>query len=115
MSIDELPEEAGPEKQRDFGKEVTASERRKLQAARHKDRTLWFGLGMFGVIGWSVAVPTLLGVGLGLWLDWEWPGPFSWTLALLLGGVALGCLNAWYWISREQRAMEQERKEAHRE
>ena len=38
---------------------------------------LWFGLCMFGLVGWSVAVPTVLGIALGIWLDREWPGPPS--------------------------------------
>ena len=28
----------------------------------------WFGLGMMRLVGWSVAVPTLLGAAIGLWL-----------------------------------------------
>ena len=42
---------------------------RKLRARRHVTRTVWFGLGMMGLIGWSVGILTLLGVALGLWLD----------------------------------------------
>lgn len=44
-----------------FREEVGAKEKRKLKAERHKDRDVWFGLGMFGLVGWSVALPTLLG------------------------------------------------------
>ena len=57
---------------------------------------------MFGLIGWSVVIPTLLGVALGLWIDQTWPSRYSWTLMLLLLGIILGCLNAWRWISQEQ-------------
>ena len=85
---------------------VGARELRKARARRTKDRTLWLGIGMFGVVGWSVAVPTLIGVVLGMWFDRLWPGHFSWTLAMLLGGVALGCLSAWYWVSRERDVIE---------
>lgn len=76
---------------------------RKLRARHERDRGLWFGLGMFGLIGWSVAVPTLAGAALGLWLDRLFASGIRWTLSLLLAGVALGCLNAWLWIRREQR------------
>lgn len=76
---------------------------RKLQARKTRERGVWFGLGMFGLVGWAVAVPTLIGVALGLWLDASLASERSWTLALLLGGVALGCINAWYWVSRESR------------
>jgi ATP synthase protein I len=74
---------------------------RKLRAREQSRRTTWFGLGMFGLVGWSVAIPTLIGIALGLWLDARWPGRPSWTLTFLIIGVALGCLNAWYWIKQE--------------
>ena len=53
------------------------------------------------MVGWSVALPTLLGVGLGHWLDHRYAGSRSWTLALLVAGLALGCLNAGCWVARE--------------
>ena len=59
------------------------------------------GLGVFGMIGWSVAVPTVGGAFLGLWLDRHLPQAFNWTLALILGGVALGSVIAWAWASKE--------------
>ncbi len=76
---------------------------RHLKAKRQQRRSLWFGLGMFGLVGWSVAVPTLLGIALGWWLDRKFPGPPSWTLTFLFLGVALGCYHAWQWIKRESR------------
>lgn len=82
-------------------KEVGLKAERKLKARRENVRGVWFGVGMFGLVGWSVAVPTILGIALGLWLDSELEGHISWTLSFLFIGVALGCLNAWYWIKRE--------------
>ena len=80
---------------------VGASEERRLKARREGDKSVWFGLGMMGLVGWSVAVPTLIGVAVGLWLDTFLETERSWTLTLLLAGVALGCLNAWFWVKRE--------------
>ncbi|MBE2263343.1 MAG: AtpZ/AtpI family protein [Burkholderiaceae bacterium] len=82
---------------------------RKLKAQRNTTPGVWFGLGLMGVVGWSVVVPTLLGAALGLWLDRHYPGGRSWTLALLVAGLTLGCLNAWHWVSKEDRAMREER------
>ena len=79
------------------------AERKEEAGKRGRGRGVWFGLGMFGLVGWAVAVPTLLGVALGVWLDRVAPGEFSWTLALLLAGVFLGCLNAWWWVNKESR------------
>ncbi len=64
------------------------------------------GLGAFGMIGWSIAVPTVGGAFLGLWLDRNMPQAFSWVLALILGGVTLGGFIAWAWIGRESREEE---------
>jgi ATP synthase protein I len=77
---------------------------RRRRARAQKKRAVWFGFGMFGLIGWAVAIPTLLGILVGLWLDRHWPGGrISWTLSLLIVGIILGCLNAWRWVSRERR------------
>lgn len=59
------------------------------------------GIGTFGMVGWSVAVPTVGGAFAGLWLDRAAPQDFSWTLALLLAGVVLGAVMAWVWVDRE--------------
>jgi len=85
----------------ELGKRVKHKVRRRQLARKNSERTAWFGLGMFGLVGWSVAVPTLIGIAIGLWLDERWPGKASWTLTLLIIGIALGCLNAWYWIKQE--------------
>jgi ATP synthase protein I len=92
--------------------QVGAKAARKLKARRSGTPGVWFGLGMMGLIGWSVAVPTLLGAALGLWLDQRYPGGRSWTLALLMAGLAIGCLNAWHWVSREDQAMRDEQVDA---
>ena len=76
-----------------------------LKARRQSSSGVWFGLGMMGLIGWSVVVPTLVGAALGLWLDRHYPGGHSWTLALLVAGLALGCFNAWHWVAQEDKAM----------
>jgi ATP synthase protein I len=82
--------------------QVGSKELRKLRARQETRQSIWFGLGTFGVVGWSVAVPTVIGVALGIWIDSQWPSRFSWTLMLLIGGLMLGCLNAWYWVSQER-------------
>lgn len=84
-------------------RKVGQKESRKLKARREKVCSLWFGMGMFGLVGWSVAIPTLAGIALGVWVDSRWPGPYSWTLMLLVIGVGFGCLNAWYWVKRESK------------
>jgi ATP synthase protein I len=94
-----------------LSQEVGAKAARKLRAQRHVTRTVWFGLGMMGLIGWSVAIPTLIGALLGLWLDQRYPGGRAWTLALLVVGLAIGCLNAWHWVTKEDKAMRDEEED----
>ena len=94
--------------QRSLIETVGRKEGRKLRARQRGGDSVWFGLGMFGIVGWSVAVPMLALLALGMWIDGRWPSPYSWTLMCLLLGIGLGCANAWYWITRERRAIEAE-------
>jgi ATP synthase protein I len=94
-----------------FSQKIGANADRKLRARRHVTKTVWFGLGMMGLIGWSVAIPTLLGAMLGLWLDQHYPGARSWTLALLVAGLCIGCFNAWHWVAKEDKAIRKEQEE----
>ncbi len=79
---------------------------RKLRAQRNGTQGAWSGLGVFGLIGWSVTTPTLLGAMLGVWLDRHRAGVHSWTLTLLIAGLAIGCVSAWHWVSIESRAIQ---------
>jgi ATP synthase protein I len=93
-----------------FARQVGAQASRKLKARRHPEQGAWVGLRMMGLIGWSVVVPTLLGAALGIWLDKHHPGSHPWTLALLVAGLMLGCLNAWRWVANEEKAMREEQE-----
>ncbi|MBN2369268.1 MAG: AtpZ/AtpI family protein [Vicinamibacteria bacterium] len=95
-----------------FAEQVGAKAARKLKARRSSTQGIWFGLGMMGLIGWSVTIPTLLGAALGLWLDKQLSGQHSWTLALLVAGLAIGCLNAWHWVAKEDKAMRNDQKDS---
>ena len=94
------------ENRSDMEQLVGRKERRRLQARRTGDRSVWFGLGMFGVIGWSIAVPMILGITLGLWVDAKVDSQRSWTLMLMVAGLGVGCLNAWTWVRRESPSQE---------
>ncbi len=87
----------------EFIRRVGEQEARKLKAQQKVTQTVWSGLGMMGLVGWSVAAPTLLGAALGIWLDKNHPGSHSWTLMMLAIGLVLGCVNAWHWVVKEDR------------
>lgn len=99
------PQDDLPKPAPSLSDEVGAKAARKIKARRRGAPGVWFGLGMMGLIGWSVAVPTLLGAALGTWLDQHYPGKHAWTLALMMAGLAVGCFNAWHWVSKENKEM----------
>ena len=96
-----------------FAAEIGVKAARKLRALRNPQPVAWFGLGMMGLIGWSVTIPTLLGAALGIWLDQHHPGRHPWTLALLVAGLTIGCFNAWHWVASQDRAMRDEPERGH--
>jgi ATP synthase protein I len=106
--MNKTPDTKLPEADSRLSRQIGAKAARKLKAQRQSVPGIWFGLGMMGLIGWSVAIPTLLGASLGLWLDRHYAGSHSWTLALLVAGLVLGCWNAWHWVAREQAEMHEE-------
>ncbi|MBD3384750.1 ATP synthase subunit [candidate division KSB1 bacterium] len=85
----------------EMSKEIGVKGKRKRIAEKSKDQGVWFGLGMFGIVGWSVSIPTLVFLAIGIWLDSTTQGQISWTLSFLVLGIIIGCLNAWYWVKQE--------------
>lgn len=101
------PEKKGAREQEvEFADHIGEDVARKLRA-REKGRSLWHGLGTMGTVGWTVGLPTVLGVLLGTWLDSIWPtSPIPWTLALLIAGLLAGILSAWMWIEQQRKEMQ---------
>jgi ATP synthase protein I len=93
---------------REFGEQVSRREQRKLRSRGREGDGIWYGLGMFGIIGWSVAVPTMIGLAVGIWVDSRWPGEFSWTLTLLAAGLLAGGFIAYTWVKGEQERIQRE-------
>ena len=105
MSDDEQKPTPG---EKAFSQQVRTKAARKVKAQRQRTRVVWSGLGMMGLIGWSVVIPTLLGAAAGVWLDDRYPGGRSWTLALMAAGLVLGCFNAWHWVAKEEREIREQ-------
>lgn len=102
MSDDDRdPRRAHTESQQDVVDQIARKEERRIRAQQQRHQRVWFGLGMFGLVGWSVAIPTVLGAVLGMWIDAHLDGQQSWTLMLLILGLIIGCLNAWRWLRDE--------------
>jgi len=93
-----------------FREEIGEKEKQKLKTLHEKKRSVWAGLGTFGMVGWSVAIPTVLGTALGLWLDKNYPETISWTLTFLIAGLFVGCMIAWQWVAKEDKMMHQDKE-----
>ena len=106
--MNEVHEENAANDETNFSRQVGAQAARKLKAQRSTTKSIWFALGMSGLVGWSVMVPTLIGAALGLWVDKHYPGSYSWTLMLLLIGLIIGCLNVWHWVNSEYAEMQED-------
>jgi ATP synthase protein I len=91
-----------------FPDQVGSKEQRKIRARQKRNHGIWFGLGMFGVVGWAIEVPVVVGTFIGIWIDLHWPSAYSWTLMLLVIGLFIGCMNAWFWIQKQRRAISEE-------
>jgi ATP synthase protein I len=94
-----------------LARQIGAKAALKLKARRNAGQGVWFGFGMMGLIGWSVVIPTLLGAALGIWLDKHHADKHTWTLALLVAGLMVGCMNAWHWVDKEDRKMREQQGE----
>lgn len=80
---------------------VHRREEQRRRGRAHGRAPVWFWLGMFGMVGWSVAVPIVVATALGIWIDRHYDGRVSWTLTLVFVGAVLGAWNAWHWVQRE--------------
>lgn len=88
---------------REFKDQVGKSAHRRV-AARDSERNVLSWLGTFGIVGWSIALPTLAGIALGIWLDRRvTTGTVSWTLTFMILGLVSGLAIAWGWVRREGR------------
>lgn len=76
---------------------------RRLKAKNEEKKSIYFGLGMIGTVGWMIAVPTVLGVIAGRFLDRIYANGVSWTLTFIFAGLCLGCFMAWQWMNKEGR------------
>lgn len=73
---------------------------RRARASREGRRSIGQDLALIGVIGWTVVIPTLLGIYVGRLLDRLFRSGIFWTLGLLVVGVTLGCALAWQRLNR---------------
>jgi len=62
---------------------------------REGERSIAQNLAMIGALGWTIVMPTLIGLFIGRWLDRTFHSGIFWTLGLLVLGLTIGCTLAW--------------------
>ncbi len=100
-----------PDRQSDMARKIGSKSTRKLKAKRLAGQKTWFGLGMMGLVGWSIILPTLIGLLVGIWIDSTTDSRYAWTLMLMVAGLAIGCLNVWYWLNKEAREIRKDEED----
>ncbi len=84
-----------PENHERLRQAVRKRQERRERWQREGERSVGQNLAMIGALGWTIVVPTLLGIFAGRWLDRTFNSGIFWTLGLLVAGLAAGCTFAW--------------------
>lgn len=84
-----------PENQERLRQAVKKRQKRREMWKREGERSVGQNLAMIGALGWTIIIPTLIGIFVGRWLDRAFHSGIFWTLGLLVLGLAAGCTFAW--------------------
>ncbi|MGD9638285.1 MAG: AtpZ/AtpI family protein [Alphaproteobacteria bacterium] len=85
--------------------------KRRIEARKGKRGNPYMGFLFMGMVGWSFAVPFVLSLGLGVWLDSKFETSSVWTLNFLFIGLGLGLFNVFVWFKKELLIMNREKEE----
>ena len=91
------PPDVRPDARRSLERDVERLARREPAG-----RSFWRSLSVLGTVGWSIALPAVVGAWLGHRLDLHFGSGVRFTLMLLFLGVASGSAIAWR-VVREHR------------
>ncbi len=76
-------------------------QRHRQREKNERDKSFWASVGTMGTVGWSVSLPTALGVLLGRWLDGRMDSGYVFMVFFMLVGLVTGCVIAWRTISEK--------------
>ncbi len=68
----------------------------KQHLPKKKQWTIWRAFGTLSQIGWSIVLPVVLGILIGMWADARWHSGISLTLIGMLIGTLFGTISAWF-------------------
>ena len=86
------------ENQDKFKEKIENESEKKIRSRKEGDQIL-FGLGAFGIVGWSIAVPTVALTFLGLYFDRISTTEISWTITMMLAGLGIENILIDSWTS----------------
>lgn len=95
------PEEAGPGNGNgngngdDLRRAVARYRARRVRWENEGEWSLARTVALMRSLGWMIALPAVLGVFAGRYLDTVSGGGVVWTIGLLALGLAIGCWMAW--------------------
>ena len=87
-----------PQAQDKLANAARRSAERAKASLENPEPSLGARLGQIGVLGWTIVVPTLLGLALGRWMDREFATGIFFSAPLIIIGAILGFWSAWKWM-----------------
>lgn len=96
------------EEEKKFLQNLAIKERRSVEVQEGKESTAWEGVGQFGMVGWSITAPVLVGLFLGWVLDRLTGQHHLWVTTFFFIGLICGCVSTGYWLFTEYGRIEEE-------
>jgi ATP synthase protein I len=84
-----------PEHRPDLDEAIARRRRGRKRWETEGERPLARNLAMIGSLGWLIVTPILIGILIGRWIDRAFESGITFTAALLLMGLVIGCRLAW--------------------
>jgi len=68
------------------------------KTSKTRRREFWKYLSRATTIGWLFVIPVVAGAYLGKYLDTRFASEISWTITLIVIGIAVGIYNVWHFF-----------------
>lgn len=91
-----------PEPEDRLAEAARRATRRAKEGVDDPEPSLGARLGQIGILGWTIVVPTLIGVLVGRWLDRSFSTGVFFSAPLIMIGAAFGLWSAWKWMHRTE-------------
>ncbi|MCT8973714.1 AtpZ/AtpI family protein [Microbaculum marinisediminis] len=96
-----MSETDGPNESGKLAEAARRAAARTQGAREDPEPSLGMRFGQIGILGWTIVVPTLVGLFAGRWLDRVFETGVFFSAPLLMLGAAFGFWSAWRWMHRQ--------------